>query len=66
MTSGRKLTEPERWVVLRLHNDGHSWQTIADKLGLDYRTVKDVVCDAARSYYRITKPSFLDELSDPA
>ena len=65
MTSGRKLIEEERWKILRLHNEKHPWQTIADELDLDYRTVKDVVCDAARSYYRMTGPNILDELSDP-
>jgi DNA-binding NarL/FixJ family response regulator len=65
MTSGRKLTEEERWSILRLHDQGATWAEIGYELALDYRTVKDVVCDAARSYYRMTKPNILNELSDP-
>ena len=64
MTSGRKLTEEERWTILRLHDQGATWAEIGYELGLDYRTVKDVVCVAARSYYQMIR-SHLDELSDP-
>jgi len=65
MTSGRKLTDADRMHILRHHAEGMQWGTIARELDVDYRTVKAVVCDAARRFYEMIKPNRLDELSDP-
>lgn len=64
MTSGRKLTIAQRMSILRWHEAGRDWEEIGKLVDLDYRTVKGVVCDAARMWYREHKPRRMDDLQD--
>lgn len=62
MTSGKPITDVERWSVLRMNWQGLSHGMIATELRLDVRTVLRVIDDAAAAYYEQHKPSFLDRL----
>jgi DNA-binding NarL/FixJ family response regulator len=66
MTSGRKLTDAEQMAVLRWHEAGRNWEEIGKLLDIDYRTVKCVVCQAARWWYREHRRTSVDEAIDQA
>jgi hypothetical protein len=62
VTSGKPITEVERWSVLRMNWQGCSHGMICETLRLDPRTVAKIINEAAATYYDLHKPTLLDRL----
>ena len=64
MTSGRMLTENDRWLVLKCNHDGMKPCRIAKIAELNRKTVMAIIHAAASELYELRRPRRIDDLQD--